>query len=219
MRDTKLVKKARGILLSALAVFAMMVSCGRAELITIAIEADISAVSDPCGHLEGKISSGGFLTGYYIYDLSTLDTDPSPSTGVYWQSNPICGMFLSAGGFRFDTNAVDVHYLVGVENNLSSKDKYLVESFNNLDLSNGVKLGDMFWQLEDSTMLALDSDALPTDAPDLNAWDENYLYITGGPRGMEFSFSAEVTSVTVVPEPATIALISAGLCILRSVSA
>jgi hypothetical protein len=191
-------------------------ACAQSAPITIAIQADINAVSDPCGHLEGKITPGGLLTGYYTYESITGDSDPSSDGGEYlWNTSPF-GIFLSGGGLDFQTDSGAVNFVIGILDNFLNRDSYVVSSHENMPLENGTSVDEIFWQLEDSTMLALDSDALPTDAPDLNAWDENYLYITGGPRGMEFSFSAEVTSATVVPEPLSITLLVMGVFVIRT---
>ena len=198
-----------------LAITAIIITSAKAELITIAIEAEVNNVSDSAGHLEGKISAGSLISGYYIYEFPSMDSDSSTNTGLYWQSHASCGMFLSAGGFEFNTDAADILYFIGVEDDLSGKDKYLIESSNNLTISNGVEVERIFWQLEDSTMTVLDSDLLPLAAPDLNAWDDNLLYINGGPRESDFTILATVTSAQLVPEPATMMLLLFGAALLR----
>ncbi len=60
----------------------------QAELITIAIEATVDTVSDPCGHLEGNISLGDTISGYYTYESTTLDSNPADYVGDYWHYAP-----------------------------------------------------------------------------------------------------------------------------------
>ena len=190
-----------------------MVACAQAELITIAIEATVDTVSDPCGHLEGEIIAGSLITGHYIYESTTPDSNPSnPKVGNYWHNQTPYGVYLFSNGFEF---ATDVNFMMEIVNDNSGIDAYSFESDNNKLLHNGVTVTEISWQLHDSTMTVLSDDALPIIAPVLSAWDENYLYIRGGPRGIEFSFSAEVTSATVVPEPATLVLIAVGAVGLR----
>ena len=184
--------------------------------ITIAIEATIDQVSDLFGHLEGKISSGGFISGFYIYESTTPDSNPSdPKVGNYWHDQVPYGVFLVSNGFEF---ATDVNFMMEIVNDNSGIDAYSFESDNNKLLSNGVAVTEISWRLYDYTLMALGSDALPTTAPVLSAWDENRLYIEGGPRETRFVLDATVTHVEVVPEPSTIVLLATAILLFRAFS-
>ena len=43
----------------------------QAELIIIAVEATVDTVDDQVGHLEGNISPGDTISGYYTYESTT----------------------------------------------------------------------------------------------------------------------------------------------------
>ena len=53
----------------------------QAELITIEIEAVVDGVGDPDGYLEGQISPGDIITGFYTYESTTPDSIPSATVG------------------------------------------------------------------------------------------------------------------------------------------
>jgi len=179
-------------------------------LITIEIEGVVDSVYDPHGYLEGKISSGDIITGLYTYDLSIPDSNPLPQGADYEHLVPPCGISLSVGDFVFQTDMTNVNFLIEIINNYPPVDNYLVRSHNNLPLSNGTLIGGISWLLEDSTGNALSSDALPTTAPVLDDWGFNRLNIGGGTRARPLGIQGRVTSVVVIPEPATVLLFSFG---------
>ncbi len=102
-----------------------------------------------------------------------------------------------------------------IGNDSQSGDDYFVSSYLNLYLHNGVNVEDFFWHLNDSTGTALSSDDLPTTAPVLSDWDDNRLYISGGPRETKFWFDATVTSAEIIPEPGTLLLLLLGAALLK----
>jgi len=189
-------------------------------IVTIQIEAEVYSVDDNGpgdGWLEGQISPGDIITGYYVYESTTLDSKPEdPTQGIYLYDSSPCGLFLSVGGFDFQTDLTNVGFSLAVANDFfpSGSDAYVVDSWNNAMLSNGVPVDHIYWQLDDSTGNALTSDALPTTAPILEDWDDNSLYIAG-PREVDFVIVGTVTSATVIPEPVTILLLGFGYLLLR----
>ena len=84
--------KAKCSLFLVLVISAIIITSAKAELITIAIEAEVNEVSDLAGHLEGKISSGSLITGYYIYESTTGDSNPSSVVGEYRYDSPPNGI-------------------------------------------------------------------------------------------------------------------------------
>lgn len=206
-------------LLVAFVAATYLTSLTQAELITIGITASVQYVFDQAGHLEGKISVDDLLTGYYIYDTSAIDSNPSVHGGSYQYNTSPFGMWVSANGLTFGTDPSNVHFSITIINDSVqpiSDDSYIVSASWLMPLSNGTIVNSMTWQLRDSTATVLASDALPTMAPVLSDWNDiNHLYITGGPRGTEFSISATVISAEVIPEPMTVVLFTVGLLSLR----
>jgi hypothetical protein len=186
----------------------------QAALITIGIEAVVDEVYDPFGYLEGNITPGDIITGSYTYDLDMLDSVPEyPTVGRYEHHAPPFGISLTVGGFEFKTDPDSVDFLVGIANNVVSDglhDSYWLNSYNNLPLSNDAPVGGISWTLRDSSATALSSINLLTNAPVLDDWGFNRLNIGGGTRARPFGIQGHVTSVVVIPEPATVLLFSFG---------
>jgi len=183
-------------------------------LITIEIEAVVDGVGDDGNFLEGQISPGDTITGWYIYDTSTPDTNPLPNYATYWHYVSPSGISLIVGGFEFRTNPDDVNYRIAISDGYQSRDTYSIRSINNLPLSNGTLIEEIYWLLEDPTEEALYSIELPTTAPVLTDWQQNILNISGpGGHGPGFGIQAHVTSA--IPEPATVLFFFFGGLLLR----
>jgi hypothetical protein len=187
-----------------------------ATLVTIEIEAAVDYVGDPYDYLEGKIKVGDIITGFYAYDSSTLDTNPSLSVGDYRQDSASFGISLTVGGFEFKSDPTNLDFIVEIISDSTSgglHDGYGVLSGSNLALSNGTIVDQISWWLGDSSATALSSTDLPGAAPVLGAWQSNTL-ILGTAR--LYGIQAHVTSGVVIPEPTTILpLALGGLVFLR----
>jgi len=184
----------------------------KAALITIEIEAVVDSVSDEGNYLEGKIKPGDIITGSYIYDSDTPDSNPSITIGHYWHYHAPFGVSLTVGGFNFKTDSANVEFLLGVGNDgPSGNDIYWFTSHNCARLVNGTLVDSIGWQLEDPTGNALSSDALPPTVAVLANWEWNVLDFYGERGG--FHVFAHVTSA--IPEPTTIILLSMGGLFLR----
>ena len=187
-------------------------------LVTIQIEAMIDYVGDEGpddGYLDGQIHVGDTITGWYTFESTTLDTNPSSQTGDYYHYSPPCGIFLTVGGFDFETDLSDVDFLMEMVNDSTSgglHDSYNIISYHNLSLSNGSSVDSILWFLTDENATALSSDALLTTAPDLDEWQSIIGLLIDGERS-GYGFYATVTSA--VPEPSTILLLGFGCLLLR----
>jgi hypothetical protein len=187
----------------------------RATLITIQIEAVVDTVNDSGNYLEGQISPGDIITGYYTYESTTPDTNPIPQVADYLHYATPCGISLTVGDFGFKTDPANVDFLVEIINNYTSgglHDSYIVMSYNNLPLSNGTSVDTIAWYLRDSSATALSSTELPTTAPVLENWQSGNLLRLYGERA-RYIIDAHVTSA--VPEPGTILLLALGSLLLR----
>ena len=209
-----------GIILTVVVIICALYFFARpaqATLITIEITAEVDSVEDNGNYLEGQINPGDIITGTYTYDSLTADSSPlDPIQGNYWHYGPPAGISLSVGGFEFQTNPADVEFHLAIRNDIQpgGEDIYAIVSYNNLALSNGTLVEDIYWQLYDPTGDALSSDALPITAPSLPDWEQNSLTLRGGTRLEPFAVEAHVTSA--VPEPATIVLFVIGALLLRN---
>lgn len=192
-------------------------SKGRAEIIIIGIEGIVDSVDDSYDLLEGDVSVGSTITGFYIYDSETPDSTPELTyQGLYEYSTTPYGMSMTIGEITFQTNTADVDFVLSIWNDYGviPKDQYRVASHNNLPLED-LNIGKLSWFLNDSSGDAISSIEFPATPPDLSAWQSNLLLVNGW-RGSElFEFSGHVTDVWIVPEPTTFLLLGLGGLFLR----
>lgn len=190
----------------------------RAQLITVAVTGQVSNVIDE-GGLDGKIHIGDPVTGTYTYNSIVLDLDPCSIWGLYENTAWPAGIWLECGGFDFRTDPCDIRFVIGVENGTpgvnSWADYYRIESYNNLPLSNGRLMNIITWMLTDWTQTALSTDACPTSAPDFTKWGDRDTLLIDAMRKSGFRIEVNVTSAALIPEPATVLLLTLGGLILR----
>jgi len=167
------------------------------------------------------------IKGTYTYDTLTPDEYPQwPDIGVYVHHSPPCGISLEIGGFVFMTDPDNVNFIVHIMNDaptiVGRLDAYEIEGWHNLPLHNSLRVSDIELELYDSTFSALSSDALPATALVLDDWEtgDHDIYIGGGhpdyhPLEYHYSIDAHLTSAFLIPEPATIFLLSLGGLFLK----
>jgi hypothetical protein len=118
--------------------------------VTIAIQARVISVSDTDNVLDQEVEVGDIITGKYMYSTSTMDSNDLDSTvGDYHHNTEPYGIFLEIGSLVFQTDPNNVDFLLELVNRES--DHYLLRSYNNLPLSNGVLVEHISWQLDDFT--------------------------------------------------------------------
>jgi hypothetical protein len=142
--------------------------------ITIALTATVASVDDSANLLWGAIQPGDTVTGTYTSTAATSDTNPLLSVGDYWHTTAPYGMNLTVGGRVFETDPQHVSMLMEIANNHAGRDGYLVRSYNNRRLSNGLHVTGIEWCIEDPSQTALKNDALPKTAPKLSSWQSTY---------------------------------------------
>ena len=193
--------------------FSILAACftieADAESLSIAITAEVATVDDPGGFLVGAINVGDVITGTYVYESSTPDTNPAPTVGDYSHTTAPFGITLNAGGFVFRTDPNNVNFLVEIVNDhgIPPSDNYLLRSYNNIfDVSTppdpfGQPADNhIAWQLDAPTLAALSSDALPTVPPTLADW-QSIFGLTIESRnsfGDSFFARAHVTSAELI---------------------
>ena len=100
------------------------------QTVCIDITATVESVFDQSGVLAGVISQGDVITGRYVYDLTTEDTNSLPTVGDYFHTATPFGITLDAGGFLFRTDPNNVNFLVEIVNDHGNppSDNYLLRS-------------------------------------------------------------------------------------------
>ncbi len=187
-----------------------------AEIVQINIEAEVTSVDDSGNYLEGNINVGDTITGYYIYDTETPDSNPdNEDVGDYWHYSSPFGVYLECNGLEFQTDPDNMNFLMEIVNNseIYAHEAYLFRSYNNLSLSSNADLDSIAWSIQYKNDLShFDSDKLIAYAPDLSEWDMNALSIRGDRK---YNIRAEVKSATKVPEPSTVLLLGLGTLMLK----
>ena len=168
-----------------------------AEPICIAITAEVAYVDDQGGVLAEAIKVGDVITGTYVYESTTPDTNSLPTVGDYWHTTAPFGITLNAGGFVFRTDPNNVNFLVEIVNDhgTPASDNYLLRSYNNIFDVGSSSDNHISWQLDDPTSTALSSEALPTVPPVLADWQSVFgLDIQSGMSFDRFLIRSHVTS-------------------------
>jgi hypothetical protein len=197
-------------------VIALAAMAVHGEIIEIGLSAEITYMDDSAKSLlDGQLEVGDTITGGYMYDSDTLDSNPLETVGDYWHDSGPYGIVLNGVGFTFQSDPADMWFVLEVGDNhaYSTDDHYLIRSYNNLALSNGVLVDLIGWELQDPTGTALSSDALPLGPPVLSDWQYQTLMINLGFKGGAI-LRAQVTSVWLIPEPATVLLLGCGSVLL-----
>jgi hypothetical protein len=199
----------------------------QAEIIKIGLTGVVDNVSDPYNLLGNQIHQGDTITGFYVYDSTTPDTNPLSIVGEYWHSGEPYGIVLTAGTITFQTNPLQTNplngrFLVDIINDSQGNDSYGVGSRNNLKLANGTIVDSLSWGLTDNFGVAISSTDLPVTPPDLSKWPFNSLYIRGGADDgtapcydKPFFVDGHVTSDYLIPEPVSLCLLAFGALFLR----
>lgn len=205
-------KFSRTIFALLLCGFLPAVSSG--ELITIGLTGTIIRADDPQNVFGGQIQIDDTITATYSYESSTLDSNPSdPCVGDYWHYTAPYGISVHIGDLVFETNPNNVQFIVEIVNDQSG-DSYLIRSRSNI-CSTGILVNMIDWTLADYSGTVLSSDALLTTAPNLDNWDMDLGLTIDGPRGWDYLLVADITSVVLIPEPATLLLLAFGVTLFK----
>ena len=197
-------------LLILLTVFFWVVGYNKvyAEPICIAITAEVAYVDDYGDILDGAINVDDVITGVYVYESTTPDTNSASTVGDYWHTTAPFGITLNAGGLIFSTDPNNVEFLVEIVNDHGSpmaRDNYLLRSYSNIfDVGSNIETH-IAWQLDDPTTTALSSQTLPTLPPVLTDWQSIFGLTIDSES--EFFIRAHVTTAKLcgkTPQKVTI---------------
>lgn len=193
----------------------LVVGAARAEEVAVALSGQLTAVDDRGDLLAGNAIVGQTFSGEYVFDSAAVDTNPDPTIGDYRFTTWPYGIAFSVGTLDFQSNPDSTNLLIQMVNDFASTlDGFIVRSLNNLTLPNGLVIENITWQLDDTTMTAIDSDALLSAAPVLTDWQQPVGVLIAGcnaaafdgfscvedPAGGKYIFTIRgvVTSATLV---------------------
>jgi len=171
------------------------------SLITIKFEGKVTNVNDPGNTLGGKIKVDEIITGKYIYNTWTKDSDSSTERGLYQYTSSPYGIEVNASGLIFKTDPNFVEFNIEIINNgPDDSDWYSLTSIHNLPLSDTVSIDGIYWILFNESGTAFSSDALPTTALVLSSWDDSFGFTISGsssePNPSDFHITIHITKVT-----------------------
>ncbi len=204
----------KGGLLLVFVVLALSAVTTNATIVTIGITGEITDIYGYDKILSNVLKVGDTVTGYYIYDSSTPDSNPSDILGLYKYTNLPYGISLYTNGLVFKTNPENIDFFLSIGNNYNGFDFYLLRSDNNILVPTAdVCIGHITWQLQDDSGIAFSTDTIPTKPPQLENWPGDWgLRIYFGDR-LAGSILTKVTSVQImpVPEPTTVLFLYVGV--------
>jgi PEP-CTERM motif-containing protein len=203
--------------------FAGVLVCGptvvHASPITFNFAGEVSQdpLLDPNDPFAGSIAFGTAFSGFYTFESTTSDSDPSANGGSYTSAGGTFSVTIGGNNFM----AADL-LNIGMGNNFSGSDFYTVFAQN----TSGADPFDVGLTLQDLQATVFGGALLATDAPSFAAFELATLFLSGTIAGNQVQIDGRLTSLTCtsgcepgggagvprpVPEPATVALLSTGL--------
>jgi hypothetical protein len=165
-----------------------------AEPVRIVFVARVENVYDPGEALHEAIEVGDLMRGTLTYDPAAPGSNPRPGVGRYEFRQTPFGVLIEAGQYVFQTDPAQVDVSIELSNDEGSppRDSFLLNSRNNLPLSNGAAVSRISWQLVDDSSKALESTRLSGGAPDLTRWRSEFGLTLEGQAAVEFIIRAHV---------------------------
>lgn len=171
---------------------------------------EIYWVDDPGDLLDGSIQPGTVFSGRFTFDSSVEDSNSNSVLGEF--TGPTFSMSLDVGSYSWFSGAGNAQIRVqnsDLDNMVFGTSGYVEIGGLSIALSGG---------LQDSTGLALSSDAIPTSSLSLSSFTAAGLSVkTSGlpPAPGALAVAGTFTAFSVVPEPVSLALMAGALSLLR----
>lgn len=215
-------------ILLMLVVFLILVCPVSAAIITVQVEGVVDLVNTQGGFaLDGSVSLGSAITGFCTYDTDTADQVPSEYSGRY----SLISISMSIGNYTFThdpMSSISAFFEVSTVGN-SYKAYSYTPRFDGTVYLDGIPktFEDFSWTTFGLKLMYLATtlhEYFPTDAlpdvdsfPDLSIFDRNkFIGVGTDEAGPGFVMDGRITSLTVIPEPATLFLLGlGGLVLLR----
>jgi len=197
-----------------------------ATIITVQVTGIVNEVFTDGGlYLDGSVGVGTAMSGYCTYDSQTADLDPIESNGKY----ALLSISMTVGNYNFTPAPLLPEYIFF---NVYTGDYGYCAYGGNICFDGTVYLDetpqsyeDINWSIATLELIDLGTSSgeyIPTDVlPDLDSWPDlsifdvhrefeaafhkSYSYGDG-----DFVIRGEITSLTVIPEPATLLLLALG---------
>jgi hypothetical protein len=158
---------------------------------------------------DDSISVGDTLTGFYLYDSDTPDSDPSGDVGQYLHNASPYSIEVHHARYSFGTDPTNVDLRIRLADGIP--DQYQVKSWSNLpDPFLGPPVRKIELWLQDNSGTALSSPTLPVSAPDLHKWPNIHLLAIDG-DGLDWLIDANVVWIGLDDPPTGIGSNALGL--------
>ena len=186
-----------------------------ANTVTFGFSGNLSNVSND---LFPSFNTGQTLTGFYSFDSTTPDSNPSANRGQY--NGTISSLTVTVGSYTATLGTLGDNF-IQVRNLPNNNDRYEVRA--PLTGPSLVNAGDTFtpvrFRIELKDGNAFSSDTLPTTPPSLSSFAQNQFRIVFTDGHGNDRIKGSLTSLVAVPLPASILLFGAGLIALVGLGA
>ena len=185
--------------------------------ITVYFVGEVVLAEDPFCQCLGDVVVGSLVPGYYIYESTTVYSDPDPHKGLYQHTTTPYGFYLSVEDLEFKDDPSDIDFTITLHDSTIDEnglhDSFLTFSNNVVEINRDIPTFWMSFYLRDNSESALTSDSLLTEIPNLEDWpDSSWWHIIILGDGVEIRI--KVTSLTSNPIPT---LSNPGLIIVTTI--